>query len=47
MGGGALSALAAEIEAAAKAGNLDAVNARMTDLEAQFAQLREAMANCV
>ena len=43
VGGEALRAVAFEMEMAGKAEDLAAVKARMTDLEAQFDRLKEAM----
>jgi PAS domain S-box-containing protein len=43
VGGEALRAVAAEIERAATAGDLDSVGAQLPDLEAEFVHLREAM----
>ena len=43
MGGEALRAVAAELEQAGKAGALAAVQARLGELEAQFARLQEAI----
>ncbi|MCE5284147.1 MAG: PAS domain S-box protein [Deltaproteobacteria bacterium] len=43
MGGEALSAVAFEMEMAAKGGNLESATARQSDLEAQFIRLKEAM----
>ena len=43
VSGEALRALAFEMEQAGKAGNLDAVRARMDDLEHEFVRLKEAM----
>jgi HPt (histidine-containing phosphotransfer) domain-containing protein len=43
VGGEALRAVAFEMEMAGKAGDLAAVKARMTDLEAQFDRLKGAM----
>jgi len=45
VGGEALRALACEMEKAGQAGDLGSVRARMDDLEREFAQLKEAMAN--
>ena len=41
--GEAMREVALEMEMAGRAGNLDAIRARMADLEAQFARLRQAM----
>jgi HPt (histidine-containing phosphotransfer) domain-containing protein len=43
VGGEALRALSFELEQAGKAGDLDAVKARMPELDAQFDRLRAAM----
>jgi PAS domain S-box-containing protein len=43
VGGEALRAVAFEIEKAARAGDLDTVNARMAELETAFARLKQAM----
>jgi HPt (histidine-containing phosphotransfer) domain-containing protein len=43
VGGEALREVAAEMEKAGKDGDLDAIKARMADLEVQFGQLKEAM----
>ncbi len=47
MGGEALSAVAFEMEMAAKNGDLESVAARQSDLEAQFIRLKEAMNDCL
>ena len=46
VGGKALCAVAHEIEQRAEAGNLEAVMARMPELETQFTRLKEAMIEC-
>jgi HPt (histidine-containing phosphotransfer) domain-containing protein len=43
VSGGTLYAVAFEMERAGKAGNLQAVTARLPELESQFSLLREAM----
>jgi HPt (histidine-containing phosphotransfer) domain-containing protein len=43
MGGERLRAVAAEMERAGQAGELEAITARLPDLQAQFARLKEAM----
>ncbi len=43
VGGEALRAVAAAMEQAGKAGHLDAIKARITDLDAQFDALKDAM----
>ncbi|MBI4763224.1 MAG: response regulator [Deltaproteobacteria bacterium] len=43
VGGQALGAMAFELEKAGKTGNLEAVRARLPELERQFARLKEAM----
>jgi CheY-like chemotaxis protein/HPt (histidine-containing phosphotransfer) domain-containing protein len=43
VGGEALRAVAFEMEKAARAGDLDAINARMTELKTQFEKLKQAM----
>ncbi len=43
LGGEALRAVAYEMEKAGKGGDMDAVKARMADLETQFERLKEAM----
>ena len=45
VGGEALSALAAALEGAGKRGNLAMISARMPELDAQFAALKEAMSH--
>ena len=45
VGGESLRAVAFEMEKAAKAGDLDTVNARMAELETEFDRLRQAMQN--
>jgi HPt (histidine-containing phosphotransfer) domain-containing protein len=45
VGGEALRAAALETENAGQGGNLDAIMARMPDLEFQFARLKEAMSD--
>ena len=45
VGGEALRALAAEMEQAGQAGDLAIISARMTELDTQFAALKEAMNN--
>jgi HPt (histidine-containing phosphotransfer) domain-containing protein len=43
VGGEALRAAAIEMENAGRAGDLEAVKARLLDIESQFGRLREAM----
>ena len=43
VGGECLRAVAFEMEKAAKAGNLEAVMARLPEMERQFARLKQAM----
>ena len=45
VGGAALSALAATLERAGKAGDLATIIARLPEVDAQFATLKEAMTN--
>jgi CheY-like chemotaxis protein/HPt (histidine-containing phosphotransfer) domain-containing protein len=45
VGGERLRALASEMEKAAKAGDLNAVKARMTEMEADFDRLKQSMVN--
>ena len=45
MGGSALAALAGVLEQAGKDGDLAAITARLPEVDAQFAALREALQN--
>jgi two-component system sensor histidine kinase/response regulator len=47
VGGEALRAVAFELEQAGKTGNLEAVRARLPELERQFARLKEAMSEFI
>ncbi len=46
LGGEVLGALAFEMEKAGKAGDLDSVTARLDELDATFAELKQAMKGC-